>query len=61
MKFINGMANISIKSARLTPFRVIFSIVEQIDCFFVKNIVFVLFHTLHFGLFDLYQEYCILC
>ena len=31
MKFINGMANISIKSAKLTPFGGIFSIMEQID------------------------------
>ena len=31
MKFINGMANISIKSAKLTPFGGIFSIMEQSD------------------------------
>ena len=31
MKFINGMANISIKSAKLTPFGGIFSIMEQFD------------------------------
>ncbi len=31
MNFINGMANISIKSAKLTPFGGIFSIMEQSD------------------------------
>ena len=31
MKFVNGMANISIKSAKLTPFGGIFSIMEQSD------------------------------
>lgn len=31
MKFINGMADISIKSVQLTPFGGIFSIIEQFD------------------------------
>ena len=31
MKFINGMANISIKSIKFTPFGGIFSIMKQFD------------------------------
>ena len=31
MKFINGMANISIKSMKFTPFGGIYSIMEQFD------------------------------